>query len=185
VTTSATKLTPEVKAVIGKTSEFAEAGWNIVNKESLRRFTQAIMDPDPRYWDADFAKTTRYGEVIAPHLFGGGGGRAPWQDVDPVSYTFRENPIADAVRENPEGRRRGALPRVPTDLVRNLNAGNEIEMYKHPVIGDRVYAQSRYADIKERVGRDGSHMLIITTETWHWNQRGELLYINRGSSFQR
>ncbi|MBI2170945.1 MAG: MaoC family dehydratase N-terminal domain-containing protein [Chloroflexi bacterium] len=184
MTTTATKLTPEVKAVIGATSEFTEAGWGVVNKESLRRFTQAIMDPDPRYWDADFAKTTRYGEVIAPHLAGSGGGRAAWQDVDPVSLTFRENPVADGLREAP-GRRRGGLPSIPTDLVRVLNAGNEIEMYKHPVIGDRLYSQSKYASIIERVGRDGAHMLIITTETYHWNQRGELCYINRGSSFQR
>ncbi|MBI4339766.1 MAG: MaoC family dehydratase N-terminal domain-containing protein [Chloroflexi bacterium] len=184
MTTSATKLTPEVKSVIGATSEFTEAGWGVVNKEGLRRFTHAIMDPDPRYWDNDFAKTTRYGEVIAPHLHGGGGGRPPWETLDPVSYTFRQNPIADSTRDAPSGRQ-GALPRVPTDLVRLLNAGNEIEMYKHPIMGDRVYSQNKYANIIERVGRDGSHMLIVTTETSHWNQRGELLYINRGSSIRR
>ncbi|MBI4202114.1 MAG: MaoC family dehydratase N-terminal domain-containing protein [Chloroflexi bacterium] len=185
MTTSGTKLTSEVKAVIGKTSEFSEAGWGVANKERNRRFTQAIMDPDPRYWDEDFAKTTRYREVIVPHLAGGGSGRAPWMTDDPVSWTFKENPVADGVRDAPVGRRRGGLPPVPTDLVRLLNAGNEIEMYKHPIMGDRMYSQSKYANIIERVGRDGSHMLIITTETYHWNQRGELCYINRGSSFRR
>ena len=43
-------LTPEVKAMIGVSGEIVEA-WGVVNEEYLRRFTQAVMDPDPRYWD--------------------------------------------------------------------------------------------------------------------------------------
>ncbi|MBI2170944.1 MAG: hypothetical protein HYU30_02825 [Chloroflexi bacterium] len=49
-------------------------------------------------------------------------------------------------------------------------------MYKHPVIGDRLYSQSKIANIQERVGRDGAHMLITTNEIYHWNQRGEMLF---------
>ena len=54
---------------------------------------------------------------------------------------------------------------VPTPLVRVLNAGNELEIYKYPSIGDKLFFQNRYSDIRERVGREGQPFLIITTET--------------------
>ena len=60
-------LTPEVKAMIGVTGEVVE-GWGVVDEEYLRRFTQAVMDPDPRYYDDEFAKSTHYGEKITPPI---------------------------------------------------------------------------------------------------------------------
>ena len=64
-----TFLTEEVRAMIGVTGEQIEASIWGIEKEGLRRFTQAIMDPDPRYWDEEFAKTTRYGRDHRPsHL---------------------------------------------------------------------------------------------------------------------
>jgi hypothetical protein len=41
-------LTPEVRAMIGVTGEVVES-WSVVDAEYLRRFTQAVMDPDPMY----------------------------------------------------------------------------------------------------------------------------------------
>jgi hypothetical protein len=81
--------------------------------------------------------------------------------------------------------RPGALPPVPTNLVRVLNAGNELEIYQYPSIGDTIYFQNRYSDIRERVGRDGQAFLIITTETSYKNQKQELLCITRASSIRR
>ena len=40
-------LTPEVQAMIGVSGEVVES-WGVVDAEYLRRFTQAVMDPDPR-----------------------------------------------------------------------------------------------------------------------------------------
>lgn len=60
-------LTDEVKALIGVSAEKVEASppWGI-EREGLRIFTNAIMDPDPRYWDDEFAKTTRFGGIVTP-----------------------------------------------------------------------------------------------------------------------
>ena len=74
---------------------------------------------------------------------------------------------------------------MPTDLKRVLNAGNEIEVLQYPSMGDQVYSQAKYADIVEREQRDGSPMLVITTETRYYNQRGDLLCITRASSIRR
>ena len=66
-----------------------------------------------------------------------------------------------------------------------LTAGNEIELRQYPKLGERIYSQAKYADIKERVGKDGSRMLIVTTETVYTNQNDDVLCILRASSIRR
>ena len=179
-----TKLTKEIKALIGAEGEFVEAAPWAIEKEGLRRFSQAVMDPDPRFWDKEFVKGTKYGELITPGIYCTYLARktSPGED-DPITRAFRENPVSDGIG----GIRgeRGSLLSVPTDLKRVLNAGNEIELLQYPSMGDQVYSQARYADIVEREQRDGSPMLVITTETRYYNQRGDLLCITRASSIRR
>jgi len=175
-------LTPEVKAMIGVTGQMVEA-WGVVDAEYLRRFTQAVMDPDPRYWDEEFAKRTRYGEIITPPIMVSYmASRIRPDQEDPITKAFQLNPVSDGIGAV---ERHGELPHVPTSLVRVLNAGNELEIYKYPSIGDKVRFQHKYSDIRERVGRDGTPFLIITRETTYWNQKGEVLCITRASSIRR
>ncbi len=175
-------LTPEVKAMIGVSGEVVEA-WGVVDAEYLRRFTQAVMDPDPRYWDEEFAKSTPYGQIITPPIMVSYlASRIPPDQEDPVSKAFLENPESDGIGSI---ERPGELPHVPTDLVRVLNAGNELEIYSYPSIGDQVFFQHRYSDIRDRVGRDGKSFLIITRETTYKNQNEQLLCITRASTIRR
>ena len=180
-------LTPEVKAVIGVTAEEIEASlpWGI-EREGLRIFTQAIMDPDPRYWDDEFAKSTKFGGIITPPIYCTYLGRRtrPGSE-DPVTRAFNENPNSDGIGGIRDTESEGQLPKVPTYLKRILNAGNEIELRQYPKLGDRIFSQAKYADIKERVGKDGSRMLIVTTETIYTNQQNEVLCILRASSIRR
>jgi N-terminal half of MaoC dehydratase len=180
-------LTAAVKAVIGATAEKIEASlpWGI-EREGLRIFTQAIMDPDPRYWDDEFAKSTKFGAVITPPIYCTYLGRRTHPgSEDPVTRAFQENPNSDGIGGVRTPETRGGLPDVPTHLKRILNAGNEIELRQYPKLGDRVFSQAKYADIKERVGKDGSRMLIVTTETVYTNQNDEVLCILRASSIRR
>jgi hypothetical protein len=181
-------LTNEIKALIGKTAERLEASppWGI-EREGLRIFTNSIMDPDPRYWDEEFAKTTKFGGIITPPIYVSYIGRKTLAGADdPITQAFRENPESDGIGGvRDRGRKPGALPPLPTNLNRVLNAGNEIELRRYPRLGDRIYSQARYADIKGRVGKDGSEMLIVTTETIYTNQDGEVLCILRASGFRR
>ena len=180
-------LTPEVKAVIGATAEKIEASfpWGI-EREGLRIFTQAIMDPDPRYWDDEFAKKTKFGAIITPPIYCTYIGRRTRPGAeDPITRAFEENPESDGIQGVRTPETRGGLPNLPTPHVRTLNAGNEIEVRQYPKLGDRIFSQARYADIKERVGKDGSRMLIVTTETVYTNQNDEVLCILRASSIRR
>ena len=184
---SESALTPEVKGVIGATGEKIEASlpWGI-EREGLRIFTQAIMDPDPRYWDDEFAKTTKFGHIITPPIYCTYLGRRarPGAD-DPVTRAFDENPNSDGIGGVRTAESRGGLPDVPTPLKRILNAGNEIELRQYPKLGDRVFSQAKYADIRERVAKDGARMLIVTTENIYTNQNGEVLCILRASQIRR
>ena len=90
-------LTPEVKAMIGVTGEVVE-GWGMVDTEYLRRFTQALMDPDPSYWDEDYAKNSRYGEVITPPIMVSYmSSRIRPDQEDPITKAFNDDPMSDGI----------------------------------------------------------------------------------------
>jgi hypothetical protein len=187
IAAGASLLTEEVKAVIGATGERIEASlpWGI-EREGLRVFTQAIMDPDPRYWDDDFAKTTRYGQVVTPPIYCTYLGRRTRPGTeDPISKAFAENPDSDGIGGIRKSAERGGLPSVPTPLKRILNGGNEIEVRQYPKLGDRIFSQARYSGIRESIAKDGTRMLIITTETIFTNQDGEVLCMLRASQLRR
>ena len=181
-----TYLTDEIKSLIGATGERMEASLWGIEKEGLRRFTQAIMDPDPRYWDEEFAKSTRFGKVTTPAIYVSYLNRKtePMAD-DPITRAFELDPESDGISGMDDSDREGALPRIHSELRRVLNGGNEIEVYQYPTQGDRVFSQSKIADIRERTTRDGSHMLIIITENTYTNQDNELLCILRSVTLRR
>lgn len=182
-------LTDEVKALIGVSAEKVEASppWGI-EREGLRIFTNAIMDPDPRYWDDEFAKTTKFGAIVTPPIYCSYIGRKTLAGVeDPITRAFLENPSSDGIGGVREGGadHKGALPPIPTPLKRILNAGNEIEIYQYPRLGDHIYRQAKYHDIKGRVTKDGVPMLVVTTQTTYTNQNDEMLCILRQSGIRR
>ncbi|MBI4339769.1 MAG: MaoC family dehydratase N-terminal domain-containing protein [Chloroflexi bacterium] len=177
-------LTPEVKAMVGVQGEKVEVTIWGIEKEHLRRFVHAIMDPDPRYWDEEFARTTKFGEVIMPPIYCTYMNKTAPGAEDPISRAFRNNPVSDGIGGLDRGRP-GALPPLPLPQMRVLNAGNDIEVFKYPSLGDRIFSQQKYGSIIERVGRDGSHMLIVTNETIFTNQKDEVLCITRSSGIRR
>jgi len=157
-------LTPEVKAMIGVTGESVEA-WGVVDAEYLRRFTQAVMDPDPRYWDAEFAKSTRYGEIIAPPIMVSYmASRIRPDQEDPITKAFQLNPMSDGIGAV---ERHGELPPIPTDLVRVLNAGNELEIYKYDVYrGPNIGIYTKVNDSFVFVPNGFAHTKATTLATY-------------------
>lgn len=170
-------LTPEIRALIGFTADkvLACPPWGI-EREGLRSFTNAIMDPDPRYWDEAFAAGTRYGAIVTPPIYCSYiGYKTPAGMDDPLSRAFRDNPRSDGGLSLDATDPRGKLPPIPTPLKRMLNGGNEIELYQYPRLGDLIYSQASYHDIQGRTGKDGAPMLIYTMQTRYTNQDDALL----------
>jgi N-terminal half of MaoC dehydratase len=179
-------LTDEIKALIGVSAERVEASppWGI-EREGLRVFCNAIMDPDPRYWDDEFVKTTKFGQIITPPIYCSYIGRKTLAgDEDPITRAFQKDPNSDGIGGVLD-RGPGALPPIPTPLKRILNAGNEIELLQYPALGDRIFSQAKYGDIQGRITKDGTPMLVVTTETTYTNQNGDVLCILRMSGIRR
>ena len=106
-------LTPEIKAMIGVAGDVVE-GWGVVDTEYLRRFTQALMDPDPAYYDEEYAKASRYGQVITPPIMVSDlSSRMRPDQEDPITKAFLDHPMSDDT-----GRvgLPGHLPPVPTQF---------------------------------------------------------------------
>ena len=176
------KMTPEVQGTIGVVGDMVEM-MGIVDQEYLRRFAQALMDPDPMYWDEEWAKNSKFGKLtVPPIMVSYMSSRIPLGGGDPVTQAFAENPFSDGIGSV---KKFGELPTVPTDLVRVVNGGNELELYEYPSIGDRIKFQHRYSDIRERVGREGNAFLLITRETKFYNQDDHLLCVTRATTIRR
>ncbi|MCL6648663.1 MAG: MaoC family dehydratase N-terminal domain-containing protein, partial [Chloroflexi bacterium] len=62
----ASLITDEARAMIGVTSE---PGVHRVDHSQIRLFAEAIGDPNPLYVDEEYARTTRWGSIIAPPTF--------------------------------------------------------------------------------------------------------------------
>lgn len=158
---------------IGMTSE-PSLSYAPLESDVLRRFVQAVMDDDPLYHDADHAKATRHGGIVAPPLY-------------PV-HAFKRLPGSpdplDLVKDNPDADGAGGiwdklgLTPIESPYKRLLNGGSEIEFFQCLRLGERVYTTSRYQDVQLKEGKSGK-MLLVTIETELRNDRQELLLINR------
>ncbi|MBN9428781.1 MAG: MaoC family dehydratase N-terminal domain-containing protein [Burkholderiales bacterium] len=162
-------ITDEVRALIGVESE-EQLACDQVERGSIRRMSQAIMDGDRLFWDDAYAGGTRYGGIVAPPLF-------------PV-HMFQRAPDApdplDRAWEDPDydGTKGAialfALPEIPIPLKRLLNAGVEVEFFKYAQPGERVTVVNRYIDIFQKQGRNGP-MVFVVVERRFCNDKRELL----------
>ncbi len=163
----------QVRALIGVES-VEQFACDPVEQGSIRRMAQAIMDPDPMYVDPASAGARRRGGTVAPplfpvHMFQRGPGdpdplERAWDDPD---YDGSKSPTALF-----------ALPALPIPLKRLLNAGVEVEFFRHAHPGERISVVNRYADIFEKKGRKGP-MVFAVIERRFANERKEPLLIYR------
>jgi len=142
-------ITDELKATVGVESE---PGLNEVEKGAIRKFAQAVGDPNPLWQDGEYAKKGPHGRIVAPPTF---------------LVTMASGPSARRVRPP---MRRGLL-----------DGGAEWEFYQPIGPGDEITAVSKLAEAYEREGRMGA-MLFTVSETTYTNQKGELVAKRRGTT---
>lgn len=150
--TQGSVITDEMRKAIGVESE---ASIVLIEKEPIRRFAEAIGDPNPLYHDEEYAKKLGYRSIIAPP------GYHP-------EYSF------------PIKRGRISGPRFRMPFTRNLNGGNEYEFFQPIQAGDVLSITNRLGDIYERDGRMGK-MLFTISEVVFRNQKGETVLIMRNT----
>jgi acyl dehydratase len=177
-------ITPEVKALIGKKSEVVEM-YGEVDRESVRRYVHGIPDQDPRHWDEELAKPRFGGTSAPPLLLSFVGFRKPPWEADNMDEVMAENPVQD---DGGGMMREGASLldlREVTGTTKHLHAGDEVEVYRYPKLGDKIFFQQEVKDIQEKVGRRGEPFLLITQETRYWNQDNEVICVVRTLGAER
>ncbi len=117
-----------------------------VSAEAIKRFAESFGDPDPIYTDEEYAKTTPYGQIIAPPTYA-------------FSLTFLSSlPMSPGVKLPPYG----------------LIHGNQDFEYHKPIVANKTYqCQTRLADVKEKTGKNGA-MVFLTNEFYVYDENMEL-----------
>ncbi len=127
-----------------------------VEKGHIRRFAEAIGDPNPIYRDEAYAAKTRHGGIIAPPQF--------LIDAGLVKFVDR---LVDMCPDKA-----------------NINAGTDLEFYRLMRPGDTITTVAKLADVKEKTGKSGV-MIFLTIEVTYTNQKGELAAICRNTFIRR
>ena len=144
-------ITDELKAMIG--TMISEPGILEVERGAIRRYADAIDDPSPIYRDVEYAKNSRYGELICPPGFFG--------------WPVKAGGVMSGLSTWGPPLARAGFPRI-------LDGGIEYEFFVPIRAGDTLTSYGKVADITERSGRTGN-MLVVTQEATYINQNGDIV----------
>lgn len=147
----------------------------LLEKDTLRRFVQAIMDDDPIYFDENMARASKFGAICAPPFYPLHAFRRPHGTKDPFEVIIN-NPDADGAGDGADAYYGLEHIKVPFNLI--LNGGIEVESYRSLLLGEKAVASPRYASVTPKKGSSGD-FLLVTIETRFTTEAGELLMISR------
>lgn len=152
-------LLDRLKARVGQETVFTAP--DEMSRASFRMYALALQDYNPLYTDREFARRHGLRDVMAP----------PTLVCD--SWQYLDSDMDEAG---------DLLARGITRELGGLRAGNDYEFVQpiHP--GDIITARWRVLDAWEREGRSG-RLVFLQTEFRYYNQRDELLTINRELMF--
>lgn len=134
------------RSLIGRESEPVV---HEVEKGALRRFAEAVGDPNPIYVDEAAARAAGYASIVAAPTF-------------PFVLTSNE-------------RFRHSLDLG----TRSILHGEQQFEYSRPIVaGDRITVRSKVADVQERAGASGP-MDVLVVEDEGRDDKGELVFRTR------
>lgn len=143
-------ITPQMRAAIGVASEPTA---HDVEAGAIRRFADAIGDPNPLYRDEPAARESRYGGIVAPPTF--------LRSMDPGPPTVELQ--------------------VPYPGL--LDGGSDWEFFEPVRPGDTITVTSRVVELKERTGRLGPMLFVVRETSYVGQhdrtvavQRGTFIY---------
>lgn len=157
---SASQLTPEVLAYIGRVSD--KVSGYPVSAEEIRRFCYATDDHNPRYLSGE--------DVVAPPMF--------------VSIPFDWEVPMDSLPEDGTPQQNDGLVFPPLKAKRKLFGGYQVEYFQEIRPGDVLTRQRKFLDIYERSGASGSSVFMLIEATYT-NQRGEKVAVDINTIINR
>ena len=158
-----TLVTPQMREALGV---WSEPSWSLpIETSDIRRWAIATYYPErpPHlFWDEEYAKTTRWGGIIAPPEF------------NPFAWmidTPKERRFWDADNNLP----RPSLPPDPNVPGQHGMNGGQEDVYAVPMRpGDTIAETFALTKWDERTGRLGLTLFTYTEIRWE-NQHGELV----------
>ena len=126
-----------------------------IEKGMIKGFAEAIEDPNPLWQDEEYARSSQYGGIVAPPGF--------------LMSLMMRGPIMELPFELP--------------FTRRLDGGGDWEYFKPVRPGDVLTVVTKLVDIREREGRLGAMVFMVSEITWR-NQRNELVARSRGTSIR-
>jgi len=140
----------EVAALIGKPVTAPQI--REIERGAIRRFAEAVDDPNPLYHDAEYARNSRYREMVAPVGFDG------WPIKGPVEMDVLYGVM-------------GMLAKAGYPVI--LDGGIEYSPFLRLRAGDILCGYTTIAGITEKSTTYGKKMLLTTLVTEYSNQNGE------------
>jgi acyl dehydratase len=144
----------EIKKLIGTSGAVK---YYEVEKGAIRRFAEAVDDPNPLYQDEEYARKSKSGSIIAPPGFFGW----PQKQARGSSLAVDIPPELEAAFEKAG---------YPLSLV--LDGGMEYEFFLPVCAGDVLSAVTTVRNLRERSGETGS-IIVSFLDTVYHNQQGE------------
>ncbi|ONH26424.1 FAS1-like dehydratase domain-containing protein [Pseudofrankia asymbiotica] len=158
------------------------AGWRAPQRafnseatpDAIRHFVNGYGDDNPLYCDPEYAEKSRWGRLIAPPTF-------IWSmhlprpdddivlDGDDVPPRRLKPGLAELYRGDPL-RGTGALQ---SDL--------HYEFFRPIERGDRIFTKRSLVGVEEKMSSWGGRTAHLTWAIVSWNQRGELVHLQRGT----
>jgi acyl dehydratase len=176
-------VTPEIRAMIGKESTPRYAV-DLVTTSEVRRWVTATLDDSPIWHDPEAARNSKFGESNAPGPFPmravGHWKRALGLLPDPV----RQLDFDDDFRYGDESLDDPNIKITWPEGVGSFHAGNEVEYFQFPKVGDQIGVVEKIVDIEEKVGRSGK-LAVVHVDYIFTNQDGDVLIINHGTNIAR
>jgi hypothetical protein len=127
-----------------------------ISESDIRKWAIAVYwgETPPRiFWDEDYAKTTKWGGIVAP------------EDFNPFAWAVPMGVVKPA----------GAVPgSVPTKGQNILNGGQSDTFGVRMRPGDVITTRTRLSRWEEREGRNGLTLYSYTETQWT-NQNGEIV----------
>lgn len=142
-----------------------------VEHDPIRRHEHMCYGKNPLYLDPAFGASTKYGDNIAPGVmadyFAGDGQWPGWAGGGDIPTRG-----GDAALD------------VPTLGDRAINLGTEWEFITPMKIGDRLWSEPSVADVYVKPIRLDPKAVWIVNETRIYNQKDELVAINRNTGLR-
>jgi len=153
-----------IKELRGMLGAMTAPGINEVERGSIRRYCDAVGNPNPIFTDVEFARSRGHSDVLCPPGFFGWPRGVQSETVEVMG------PVFAAV--------------LNAGLLRILDAGDEYEFFLPIHAGDTLSWYIRFHDVNEREGKSGN-MVFLTFENTYLNMNGDVVAKSRKTFLAR